>query len=51
MEPCIYVIDDCRDDTVILVDDLIFDIITTEAVLVGHVGDMDCVLHIKSKQG
>jgi hypothetical protein len=51
MEPCIDVIEDCRDDAIVFVDDLIFDIIATEAVLVRHVRDMDCVLHIKSRQG
>ena len=51
MEVSVDEIEECRDDAVILVDDLIFYINTTEAVLVRHVRDMDRVFHIKSRQG
>jgi hypothetical protein len=44
-------IEDCRDDAIIFIDNLIFYIVAMEAVTIGHVGDMDGVLHTKSKQG
>lgn len=45
MDSCIDVIEDCRDDAVILLGDLIFDILTPAPVTVGYVGDMYDVLH------
>lgn len=44
-------IEDCRDDAIIFIDNLIFYIFALDAVTVRHVGDMDGVLYIKSKQG
>lgn len=51
MEVSVNEIEECRDDAIILVDDLIFDIFALDTVTIRHVGDMDKVLHIKSKQG